>query len=279
MSTVNMASLMPNFPSNQVFTCKVCRTTVCGEANWNAHLNGVQHQRRLRGEDGTQFHCDLCDVDISGTKAMNEHINGKSHQNRLIRYQVALRDEKPSFDITNPMREIQPVFPDTTPTTVPIGPTTVPTVGSAVAMHASPPTVPFATNAVPASKPPSMPNPQYPFNPPPTPQMVFDPAAILGGGNSAQPAVGTAGGNGGGAPPSSASSKVSRGRKRDADTLRRIADDYENGLVRNVRIIVTNTRNAKVGLVVETHEDSDSDEDPVLPPTASNANAGTIGQF
>lgn len=90
--------------SSSVFTCAPCKTTVCGKQNWSAHLHGINHQRRLRGEDGGQWHCNLCHADISGRKAYEEHISGKTHKNRKMMLEI--KGERPETEIVH-------IVPDT----------------------------------------------------------------------------------------------------------------------------------------------------------------------
>jgi hypothetical protein len=67
------------------FSCDLCNLVLSGQEQYEAHVRGEPHQKRVRGETGTQYTCQLCNVQLSGDQARMTHEFGRLHKNNLAK--------------------------------------------------------------------------------------------------------------------------------------------------------------------------------------------------
>ena len=67
--------------------CSICNISLIGEAQYNAHLEGKKHKKKMespnKSESQSKFQCDLCNVEIMGEEQYNKHLEGKKHKKKL----------------------------------------------------------------------------------------------------------------------------------------------------------------------------------------------------
>ena len=67
--------------------CSICNITLIGEAQYNAHLEGKKHKKKMespnKSENQSKFQCELCNVEIMGEEQYNKHLEGKKHKKKL----------------------------------------------------------------------------------------------------------------------------------------------------------------------------------------------------
>ncbi len=118
-TSVSLPASSPATPSGLSFyrDCLVCKTSVCGDGNWQAHIKGQKHLKKAAmsqpmtpsaplysdqatmenptaGPTSEPFYCGICRVGMTGKENVEDHLAGKKHKAHQAMLEKSL--EEPS---------------------------------------------------------------------------------------------------------------------------------------------------------------------------------------
>ena len=74
-------------PPQEKKDCTICNITLIGEAEYNTHLEGKKHKKKVesqnKSENQSKFQCELCNVEMVGEEQYNAHLEGKKHKKKV----------------------------------------------------------------------------------------------------------------------------------------------------------------------------------------------------
>lgn len=67
------------------FDCSMCSVQCKDQKALAAHLDGKQHQKKLKLAQGTKLHCNVCDLETTNQEVLDQHLAGKKHQKNVAK--------------------------------------------------------------------------------------------------------------------------------------------------------------------------------------------------